>query len=342
MASVMLFADAGPGIGLGHLHRSLALAAALRHHVPCVVATLDDAGIRDRVRAAGCLFAPQPVFSAEATAHEVGDTVALAREYECRTIVVDSYAAAAGFLAGLRASGLRVVVLDDLAREPMPVQVVVNGGAQAPALPYVSSTGDTVFLLGPAYAMLQPAFWDLPPRRIAGDVRHVLVTVGGDDTRNVTADLLGCLDRTSGDFDVRAVVGPFSSAGRRVDEAARDSRRVVSVVRGVTSLRDLIAEADVAISAAGQTLYELAAAGTPTIAFELFDNQADNLEALAAAGVVRSAGRVSDPGFHDRLAVLIDSLILDAGARAGLSAAGQRLVDGRGAARVAAAVVALR
>jgi spore coat polysaccharide biosynthesis predicted glycosyltransferase SpsG len=258
------------------------------------------------------------------------------------TVVVDSYAVAAGFLAGLRASGLRVVAVDDLAREPLPAHLVVNGGVQAPGLPYRSATGDTQFLLGPAYAMLHPGFRDLPPRPIARDIHHVLVTVGGDDARNVTADLMGCLDRASGVFDVRVAVGPFSGGGDRVDQAARGSRRAVTVVRGAADLREFMLEADIAVSAAGQTLYELAAAGTPTIAFAVADNQAGSLRGLAGAGVVRSAGRASDPGFHDRLAALVDSLTSDAGARAGLSAAGQRLVDGRGAARVASAVVALR
>ena len=345
MTSRVLFrVDAGPGIGLGHLRRCLALAAGLADHgCSCVFLLEEHQAARNRIEAAGWPIEVLGLAPGQAGgAADLARVRAAASAAGAATVVVDSYAVAAGFLAGLRAYGLRVVAIDDLARESFSAHVVVNGGIQASRLPYRSTTGDTQFLLGPAYTMLQPGYREIPTRPIARDVRHVLVTVGGDDTRNLTADLLTCLDRTSGVFDVRAVVGPFSCAGDRVDQAARGSRRAVTVVHGAADLREFMLEADIAVSAAGQTLYELAAAGTPTIAFAVADNQAGSLRGLADAGVVRSAGRVSDPGFHDRLAMLIDSLTSDVGARAGLSAAGQRLVDGRGAARVAGAVVALR
>src|SRR5215472_9161983 len=43
-------------------------------------------------------------------------------------IVVDSYAATPGFLGSLRATA-QIVAVDDMADRPLPVDVVVNGGA---------------------------------------------------------------------------------------------------------------------------------------------------------------------------------------------------------------------
>jgi len=339
---VVFRVDAGPGIGLGHLNRCLALAASLAHRgAACVFLAQETRFAHDRIEAAGL---PLEILDLAGTPAggdaDLAQTTDVAATNGAVAVVVDSYAASASFLGSLRRAGFRVIFIDDLARESVPAHLVVNGGAQAHRLPYQSATGDTQFLLGPAYAMLPQGFRDLPPRQMGSEVRRVLITVGGDDVSNVTAELIERLDRTAGDFDVQAVVGPFARAGDHVREACRRSRRPAAVVRGATDLRELMLHADVAISAAGQTLYELAAAGTPTLAFELADNQAESLRSLDEAGVVKSAGRLADSGFYDRLLVQFHALVLDVEARAGLSTAGQRLVDGRGAERVAAAILA--
>ena len=80
-------------------------------------------------------------------------------------IVVDSYSASAPFLASLRAVA-PVVAVDDMADRPLPVDVVVNGGAGAEALPY-DRRPDTTYLLGPRYALLDPAYAATPNRATA-------------------------------------------------------------------------------------------------------------------------------------------------------------------------------
>lgn len=96
-----------------------------------------------------------------------------------------------------------------------------------------------------------------------------------------------------------------------------------------------------AVSAGGQTLYELAWAGCPTIAFETVENQASHLEAMAVAGVVRSVGAISLPGFLCRIRSHIEALLGDPGARQAMSAAGRHLIDGRGALRMARKLMGL-
>ena len=341
MATFLFRVDAGPGVGLGHLSRCIALADAVSDRgaqaillVPAGGATSANAlATRHLVE----VLAP-PTRGGEA---DLMDTIARSHRHGCGVVVVDSYAVDAQYLGRLREAGLFVTFIDDLAREAVPAQVVVNGGAQAAQLPYRSSTGDTRFLLGPEYALLRPE--SLARASVErGAVEQVLVTVGGDDPLGATSMLIGLLDTAPGTFAVVATVGPFSVRRHEVEAAAVRSRRVVKTVSAATGLSECVAIADLAVSAAGQSLYELAACGLPTIAVELFDNQAGSVAALAAAGVVRSAGRLSDPECAARLLEHLATLIADPSERARQRLAGTLMIDGHGADRVAAVLCQTR
>lgn len=136
-------------------------------------------------------------------------TLNMAARYRCDAVVVDSYHVDANYLERLRAAGLFVMAVDDLARYPFPCQLVVNGGAHTQQLPYRSSSADTRFLLGPEYALLRPEFWDVPPRTVRETVQNVLVTLGGADLYNLMPEFVDLLDDLPGDFTVTAIVGPF-------------------------------------------------------------------------------------------------------------------------------------
>jgi spore coat polysaccharide biosynthesis predicted glycosyltransferase SpsG len=102
-----------------------------------------------------------------------------------------------------------------------------------------------------------------------------------------------------------------------------------------------MARADLAVSAGGQTLYELARCGTPTIAFCAGPDQAHNVRALDLAGAVVDAGTAGSPGWLDRLADAVRRVSADDALRTSLSRAGRRLIDGRGADRVRDAILRL-
>jgi len=337
MADVLCRVDADARTGLGHLQRCLALAAALRAGGRRVMfLAADIAQVRARVEQAGHAFTAVRVDAAGIEDwQQASDT---ARAHHCGAVVVDSYDVDDKYFQALRRDGLRVVAIDDLALHSFSAHLVVNGGAAARSIRYQSATGDTSFLLGPEYALLGEWFADVPARAVAREVRTILVAVGGGDAGAALRRILDIVDGLAGAFTVTVVLGPFANDS---DPIARTCRHAVTVVRAPAQLRELMLSADMAVSAAGQTLYELAATGTPAVGVKLFDNQAANLRALAAAGVVAGAGCITDAGFDAHLSSAISALLKSETARTIMSEAGPRLIDGRGATRVAEAVAAL-
>jgi UDP-2,4-diacetamido-2,4,6-trideoxy-beta-L-altropyranose hydrolase len=335
---MLMRVDAGTTAGLGHLDRCLALAVAAR-----------EAGVESRFVTAGAVaglgradaagFATTAMdLPAAWTGDDLRATVEAARAADCDRVVVDPDRPDEHYLAGLRRAGFFVTAIDDLAAHPFACQLVVNNDADAESLHYVSSTGDTRFLLGPRYALLGPDFRDLT--LLEGDPagpRSVLIVLGGADHLGLTPRLVTAVAALPTVERVTAVVGPFATNLAAVQAAAATARCSVRVVHAPTIMAPLMAEATIAVSAAGQTLYRLARVGCPTVAVQAAANQRGQLEALARAGVLEAvrwrAGEDVAP-----IVAAAARLLGDPDARGRMRAAGRRLVDGQGAARVVAAI----
>ena len=337
---VLVAADGGPDVGLGHVTRSLALAVALdRTGVWTAVLAPTSGALRARAEDAGLEVVTSgewPRWDEEGVARLLD----LADTHRAEGLIIDSYRIAPAGFERLHRALLRVVAIDDLAAGPFPCHVVINGGAAAATMPYRSVHGDTRFLLGPEYALLRPEFWARGERKVRERPERVLLMTGGTDPGGVAGRLLAALDVLPDDFRIEVVVGPFADAAV-IEVAARRCRRAVRLHRDPSPacLRDLLLQADAAVSAAGQTLYELAWAGCPAVAFAVADNQVANLGAMARAGTVIPATTLQDPDLSDRVAAELGRLLADLDRRTAASQAGQALVDGRGALRVAAEIV---
>ena len=98
-------------------------------------------------------------------------------------------------------------------------------------------------------------------------------------------------------------------------------------------------EADLTISAAGQTLYELACVGCPTVAFSVAANQKTHLAMMEDTGVLVSAGDADVDDVVSKSGMSLSTLMADNDKREAMSAAGQKLIDGKGAQRVARKIV---
>jgi spore coat polysaccharide biosynthesis predicted glycosyltransferase SpsG len=159
------------------------------------------------------------------------------------------------------------------------------------------------------------------------------VTLGGTDPQNVTARVVASLagSESTRDAEVRVVIGTAHPAVEALERAVTEAGfEALRDTRNMLALEDW---ADVAIASAGTTSLELAARGVPAIHAVLADNQVRVAAEMVRRGVALSCGE-PDEGFEGRLLAAVEALD-DGERRARMSAAGRRLVDGQGSARVA-------
>ncbi len=332
--SLLIRADASNEIGAGHVMRCLALAKAWQKtggRVVCMMAesilALEERLIREGVTVKKIATPPGSKTDADLTIAEAHHAYSV-------WVVVDGYRFDPAYVGNLRASGLRTMFLDDDGRfDSYPADVVVNQNISASSAMYAKREASTQFLLGSEYVLLRPEFLIEPrAREHAAIAGRVLVTMGGSDSENVTARVLTTLLRMDANFEGKIVAGG-GNAWQNELQVLANQRRGFELERNPANMALLMRGADLAISGAGGTVWELAYLGVPAIVIALSQDQRQIAKGLAENGVAVSLGWHADFS-DDRIADALRSLLADRQRRLAMSELGQKLVDGRGAERV--------
>lgn len=341
---LLVRADADRSQGAGHVMRSLALAQAWRRRGGAIhyLTHRPAATLRRRLEAAGAsvleIEKRHPVQADLRAARERIDR--LRRESETLPwVVLDGYHFAADYQRALRSAGCRLLVIDDHAHLPRyHADLVLNHGVHAPRLEY-PDCGKAWLLLGTRYALLRPEFeaWRGFARTVPEKAKKILVTLGGADDGNVTMKVVEAM-ALLGDAAVEALIlaGPLNPHLSELREAASISPRL-RLLSDVTDPAPLMAWADIAVSAAGTTAWELAFMQVPALLLVLAENQVSVAEGLEGFGAAQSFGAASGVGAAAIAQALCD-LIHDAPRRRRMAERGRILVDGMGPARVLAAM----
>ena len=338
-ANVLFRTDAGPLIGLGHLQRSLSLAVALDHlGMPCLFLTNEEPTIIERVKRFGFESCTLEADDSWGTA-DLEETLSVAATRECSAIIVDSDREGSDYLNQLHGAGYFVVAIEDNVPHLFPCHMVINGDAHARELSYRSPFEGTHFLLGPEYSILRREFWEVTPRIVSENVNNVLITMGGSDPYNIVPKIIDLLDTLQGTFSVTAIIGPFFENIVEIQAATQRAQRNITLEETPDLVRDLMLQADMAISAGGQTLYELACVGCPTVAVRLAANQDRQIAVFEEAGLLRIAGNGDCSDIVEAISDTVKALIADQQTRASMAVAGQHYIDGKGALRVTRAIV---
>jgi spore coat polysaccharide biosynthesis predicted glycosyltransferase SpsG len=245
-------------------------------------------------------------------------------------VIVDSYAFTSDDFERL-AIDKTLVVIDELGDRDIPADLVVNNNIYADDIAY--PTADAA-LRGPKYCMLREPFRNPSRPNYYQPPESLLVTVGGADLADSFVDMLRETASVVRDSTINAVVGPYFSP-------PDDAPESVVFHREPSNIHTLMWEADMAVSGGGQTLYELAACGTPTVALTLGPDQVRNIQGFERAGFCLAAGEPAHPGFGDTLRSHLETLRRDVKTRRRMSEVGMSLVDGNGVFRVADNVVGL-
>ena len=268
------------------------------------------------------------------------EVVTLASDRGANWVVVDGYRFDSEYQRDLKNAGLKLLFLDDLGQcKHHFADLVLNQNVHAREHLYASREASTRLLLGPRFAMLRRDFkpWSNCRREIAPSGRKVLVAMGGSDPDNVTAVVLEALRKVAiGGLEVIAVLGGSNPHADFPERFANQSPPI-RFLRDVANMPQLMAWADIAVSAAGSTCAELGLLGLPALLIDLAENQAPVAEELGrqqAAIHLGSSKQVTVAGISET----VQSLLLSTERRASLSQRCRELVDGEGAERVASAI----
>lgn len=335
--AIIFWAEAGHGIGMGHLMECVALAETMRRRglaVRFIVPPYPAAAeILDRF---GLPWTPAPIIASELPAPLNAGQPGL--------VIIDHRAVSLDHLRALHTSGWRLAVIDQLGGRAIIGDLLINGSLPEAWRRYEFPDGAPDCLFGPAYAILRSEFAarsdDIADRGgiETTDAPTVLVSMGGVDRTGATLRVATALLPLGLGVRKEIVVGAGFIHRAALDSLPLDDSFVVA--QAVTDMPTRMARARLAISAGGNTLVELACLGVPALVLWEDPHEATHGEAFAAAGAARVVGNgLGAP--VDAIAAAVGTLLTDTPRLAAMARAGRALVDGQGCKRVCDALQAL-
>lgn len=282
---IIIRVDGGHRIGLGHVVRTRALAAMLAPEFECefILGASDPATL-------AWLEEDYRVHQVGAGRDEATEILAVGRRLAAPLVVLDGYGFGRELQAALQAGGLKVVVIDDLAESPLAADLVINHGSSRVAGRYRLGPATTV-LVGPAYALLRPAFIEAAraAKEPAGVAGRVLVCMGGADSLGVTPRVLAALAVMP---EITAITVVLGAAAKLDTVQLRTGHGAVEVRRNLDAegMVQALQQVRVAITTASSVAIEACAVGCGLVVGLVADNQRLVLEEVTSRGCATSVG----------------------------------------------------
>lgn len=311
--------------GYGHIYRCRAIADSFRRkNIDVVFIIHGDEQLKDILTAYPLHLFPWP-----------DDRPRLNQLLEQADMaLIDSYHAGITVYETIQNRISVCAYMDDYDRLEYPPGIVINGTVGADNIYKEGKSNPGLrYLTGSDYVILREPFRALPARStIARSVNTVLITFGGSDTMQLTSRVLPVIAEYFPEANKIVVLGPAFKDTEKVEQAA-DMHTTIYRNIDAGAMKDLMLQADLAISAAGQTMNELAATGLPSIIFKVADNQTYNISGWIEAGFITSCIDATEGRTEDELRIGLRQME-DPEYRERLSVAGRNALDGKGSDRI--------
>lgn len=340
--------DSSIEIGVGHIMRCLTLADTFRDQgKKCQFICREHEGnIISHIEQQGFVVHRLPsyleslvTYSSLVHAAWLGSTqeqdaaecIHVLKSHKTDWLIVDHYALDKSWESHLRPYTQKIMVIDDLADRMHDCDILLDQNLGHSEGDYLSTTSEhCLLLIGPEYALLRSEFvkwrgYSLI-RREAGEIKNLLISLGGVDKDNYTSQVLHEL-RQAGlptDIELTVVLGVSNPHINHVKQLAEYMPNPIQVLVGVHNMAEIMAGCDLAIGAAGATSWERCCLGLPSIILVLSDNQRSGAKALAQGNCAVVIERI------EQLAPELIKLLSDKFSVNSLSQKSAELVDGLG------------
>ncbi|WP_422115101.1 GNAT family N-acetyltransferase [Brachybacterium sp. UNK5269] len=328
MTHFVVRCDASAAGGIGHLVRAISVADAAREAGHTVVVA---GSIRSPLAEQLLVDAGLEVVGAPA------DLQVLAAEQGASVIHVDDYTIGTDALAQVRACGALLSSMEDGAFGRRPADVVVDSTLRAEhsSRPH---DGSGMVLRGIGYAPMRAEVRAAREKRAAagqdvGRDARVLIVMGGTDATGAAGTLAAVCGAADGVGRV-SVIAPE----RNWDAVRAEAGDAVELIAPSPDFLDRAGAADLVVSAAGTTAWELACIGVPSLLVAVVENQRAGYEAAISEGIARGLGSLDEvrealPAATAR----VESAVADLRLGRSWAPVGRAKVDGHGAQRIVTA-----
>lgn len=341
---IAIRADGGAEIGMGHVMRTLVLAKHLaknnevfflcridgnssqffmKNSQVCQLNTDIEQGISDKYEK-----------GIEKILNE-GFKVKLVREdyliedlqkVEADILITDSYDVNEEYFNRTKEMFSKTAYIDDMNLYCFNVDFLINQNIDGEDFNYKTNK-ETKIMVGCKYVLLRDEFAQHDGKNINEKVKDIMVTVGGGDTNHITEKILTSMKDL--DYNFHVVIGPSFNTNNSI--RGFESEKIKIYYNA--NMYELMQKCDIAISACGSTLYELAVCGVPSIGIIIAGNQEGIANKMNDLGIIKNTGWFNKIKKEDFIKV-VKSFSKDYNLRKAMSKKASKIIDGKGAERI--------
>jgi len=201
-----------------------------------------------------------------------------------------------------------IAVTDDSQHRVIDADVIINGNPSQLGQDYSGESGR--YLIGAKYFIMDSKYESIEAKEPEGDVKNILLTFGGGDHNNLSFRVLDIIEGMKRKLSVMVVASKASGYVERLQECLKRLTIPTQLFVDVKSLVPFWEQCDIAITAAGNTLFERIATRLPGATLCQLDRQmeiADRFESLDVNINLGSEQNVSDDILSKRIADFIDN-----------------------------------
>ncbi len=247
---ILVRADAGKTIGMGHVYRAITMAQEMAQH-ELVFATKNIEG--DTLGRDFLMQYPYKLFEFNSDK----DFSKFAIEEGFDYIFLDQLSTTRDYIRDLKKSGAKVITFEDLGTGAIEADLVIND------LYKISGLSKDKQLYGLKYSFLPPLFQVIDPQQnVKKTIDNILILFGGTDPLNLTVKTLESLQS----LKYKGFVTVVQGMGRLDREINLDDYQLEGrVLSNINNIAKVMREADLAFSSAGRTITELLMMRVPTV-----------------------------------------------------------------------------
>jgi UDP-2,4-diacetamido-2,4,6-trideoxy-beta-L-altropyranose hydrolase len=334
---IVFKADSNKRTGIGCITRSLNLASCLKKKAPITFVTEKNKEAVKLIKNEGYPLITTPCWSSVEKEIEGISRVLKRLSKENEIVFVLEYKILnKEFIKEISKIVAKTIVIANYPKHQLlpSADVVINANVFPKEGGEILKSGKTKYYLGPKYMILAEQFARAKPITVSEKVRNIFVTMGGSDPENATMDIVRALNKVEEEFTATVVIGPFYSSENKLRKLIANSPKSIRLKKNLnsTEMFKLMRKSDLAISAAGISLYELCHLGVPTMALPwsvVYNHQRCIARAFEKKGAVLNLGlhkEVSTENISKTISLLINGFEL----RKKLGEEGRKFVDGRG------------
>ena len=272
--NIVIYANSSSEIGAGHVMRQLALAqqARLKNMRVHFIFQYISSDIQHRLETEGFKY----------TQFENKIFHSLILKLNADALVIDDYDIDGFQKAVLEDLSIPIIYFDDhFNQKKITADIIVNSADNVTYSDYPLLSSNTKLCLGHEYRLIRQEFLSTNTVEHTSEKNRLLITIGASDVKQLTVTLVEMILEFSPKHFIDVVISQATNQQETALRKISSSFENVSIHKSISNMGELMLNAKLAITAAGGTLYELAAMGIPTVAIGVANNQKSALHSKA-------------------------------------------------------------